>query len=234
MNKRYIDFVPVKGAEKVDTKVATSVATNEARVKPVAMPARTAPSSAGTKKVARPQPARAVAKPEFDVTQVMAERHVAGVSASKRPRYGVVEDYRPKFVQTEVKKRPLSKQAMRDTLTDAKQKKIVKRPLETVAEKVETLSEREPRASKAVAKKQAKLLKMPRVPFVNTDKIAKRPLSKNVYKKKVVVPKEEPSGPTTIIEKPEKDSKVGMVVAIILTIILGAAAGTVAFLLLPK
>ena len=59
-------------------------------------------------------------------------------------------------------------------------------------------------------------------------------LSKNVYKKKVVVPKEEPSGPTTIIEKPEKDSKVGMVVAIILTIILGAAAGTVAFLLLPK
>ena len=56
---------------------------------------------------------------------------------------------------------------------------------------------------------------------MNTDKIAKRPLSKNVYKKKVVVPKEEPSGPTTIIEKPEKDSKVGMVVAIILTIILG-------------
>jgi len=55
-----------------------------------------------------------------------------------------------------------------------------------------------------------------------------------VYKKKIVAPKEEPLGPMTIIEKPEKDSKVGMVVAIILTIILGAAAGTVAFLLLPK
>ena len=71
-------------------------------------------------------------------------------------------------------------------------------------------------------------------PFVNTEKVTKRPLSKSVYQKKVVVPKEEPSKTVTIITKPEKDSKVGIVVAIILTIILGAAAGTVAFLLLPK
>ena len=70
--------------------------------------------------------------------------------------------------------------------------------------------------------------------FVKTE-VEKRPLSKNVYQKKVVTPKEEkPSKPVTIIHKPEKDSKVGLIVTIIITIILGAAAGTVAFLLLPK
>lgn len=78
-------------------------------------------------------------------------------------------------------------------------------------------------------------LNVPQTRFVNTDKIVKRPLSKNVYQKNVVKSKEEVSqGPVTIIQKPEKDSKVGLVVTIIITIILGAAAGTVAFLLLPK
>ena len=52
--------------------------------------------------------------------------------------------------------------------------------------------------------------------------------------KKYVPPEEKPTGPVTIISKPEKESKVSLVVTIIITIILGAAAGTVAFLLLPK
>ena len=83
--------------------------------------------------------------------------------------------------------------------------------------------------------KQRTALKLPPKPkFVNTEKVAKRPLSKNVYPKKVVAPKEEPAAPVAIISKSEEDSKVGLVVAIIITIILGAAAGTVAFLLLPK
>lgn len=78
--------------------------------------------------------------------------------------------------------------------------------------------------------------KVPRVRFVNTEKITKRPLSKNVYQKKIIIPDEPevPSKPITIIDKPEKDSKMGMIAAIIITIILGAAAGTVAFLLLPS
>ena len=102
-----------------------------------------------------------------------------------------------------------------------------------------TRSKKEAIEAKKEAKKEAKLVKTPRMQFVNMDKIDKRPLSKNsknVYKKKAFIPPEEdePSGPVTIIDKPEKDSKVGMIVAIILTIILGAAAGTVAFLLLPK
>ena len=79
-----------------------------------------------------------------------------------------------------------------------------------------------------------KIFKMPKPKFINQDKIIKRPLSKNVYRKKVVAPKEEPKGPVTIITKPESQAHVSLIITVILTIILGAAAGTVAFLLLPK
>ena len=65
-------------------------------------------------------------------------------------------------------------------------------------------------------------------------KTGKRPLSKNVYEKKAEPAKEKASGPVTIIDKPEKESKASLVVTIVITIILGAAAGVVAFLLLPK
>ena len=83
--------------------------------------------------------------------------------------------------------------------------------------------------------KKAKLGLPVRPAFVNTEKVRKRPLSKNVYPKKTVEPKAEvPVAPVTIFDKPEKDSKVGLIVTIIITIILGAAAGTIAFLLLPK
>lgn len=75
---------------------------------------------------------------------------------------------------------------------------------------------------------------VPKSPFINQGSVAKRPLSKNVYQKKVQPTKEGNQGPVAIISRPEKDSKAGVVVGIILTIILGAAAGTIAFLLLPK
>lgn len=71
-------------------------------------------------------------------------------------------------------------------------------------------------------------------PFINREKVVKRPLSKNVYQKSTLPVKEAPKGPVTIISTPEKESKMGLLVTIILTIILGAAAGTIAFLLLPK
>ena len=77
-------------------------------------------------------------------------------------------------------------------------------------------------------------MEIPKNPFINTAKVAKRPLSKNVYKKEVKTPDEKPKGPVTIISKPEKGAHVSLIVTIILTIVLGAAAGTVAFLLLPK
>ncbi|MBQ3452999.1 hypothetical protein IJG28_02270 [Candidatus Saccharibacteria bacterium] len=79
----------------------------------------------------------------------------------------------------------------------------------------------------------------PKATFINQEKVVKRPLSKNTYQKRIEeklkdTPTELPQGPVTIISKPEKDAKVGIIVTVILTIILGAAAGTVAFLLLPK
>ncbi len=92
----------------------------------------------------------------------------------------------------------------------------------------------EPEKKVAETKESSKTFKVPKTPFINQEKVVKRPLSKNIYQKKVVVPEEVPKGPVTIIAKPEKDAHVSLVVAVILTIILGAAAGTVAFLLLPK
>ena len=71
-------------------------------------------------------------------------------------------------------------------------------------------------------------------PFINQEKVIKRPLSKNVYQRPDSSTRETPKGPVTIISTSEKDSKIGLLVTIILTIILGAAAGTIAFLLLPK
>ena len=60
-------------------------------------------------------------------------------------------------------------------------------------------------------------------------------VDKNSINGEIVAPGNAIAGErVTIISKPEKDTKVGRVVAIILAIILGAAAGTVAFLLLPK
>ena len=93
-----------------------------------------------------------------------------------------------------------------------------------------------PRAGVTIKAAPSNAFKVPKVRFVNTEKVVKRPLSKNVYHRKIAEPKEveKPQKPVTIINKPEKDSKMGMIVAIIITIILGAAAGTVAFLLLPN
>ncbi len=121
-------------------------------------------------------------------------------------------------------------------------KKVVKKELvlEPKKELPATKTAAKTAAKPATAKKPAvEPKKKPALPpkpaFVNTEKIRKRPLSKNFYPKKMVEPKEEvPSAPVTIINKPEKDSKAGLIVTIIITIILGAAAGTVAFLLLPK
>ncbi len=83
-------------------------------------------------------------------------------------------------------------------------------------------------------KTEQRAFMIPRNPFINQEKVAKRPLSGNVYQKEPIRVKEEDKGPVTIITKPKKDSKVSLVVTIIITIILGAGAGTVAFLLLPK
>lgn len=138
---------------------------------------------------------------------------------------GIVEEVGAKPVRAEAPKRPLNKtshfKATRSELAEAKAKKVGNQEKKAEVKKVEKVESK-------------KTYEPPKTTFINQEKVVKRPLSKNVYQKKIEVPKEEPKGPVTIITKPEKDAHVSLIVTIILTIILGAAAGTVAFLLLPK
>lgn len=168
-------------------------------------------------------------KPRAKVEKkTQAGSEAAVFSTERTPKLGMIEELGPKFVRTDVPKRPLSRashfEVTKTELTEAKAKKIGNKK-KTVAEKpAMTLKKTEDKS----------IYTPPKTPFINAEKIEKRPLSKNVYHKKVEAPKEEPKGPVTIISKPEKQAHVGLIVTIILTIILGAAAGTVAFLLLPK
>ena len=112
----------------------------------------------------------------------------------------------------------------------AKVAKAEKQPVEIEKKPVREVE----KPNQPAGKPAGTVFQPPKNPFINHGHIAKRPLSKNFYQKPPQVSEEKPSGPVTIITKPEKDTKVGIVVTIILTIILGAAAGTIAFLLLPK
>lgn len=216
MNKKYMDFVPAK---------SNKMSVNRAR------------------KVARPESKPEIVYPKVKAGAVRSKREKRKtVSSVARPSLtkvsegialGVVEDLELGFVEPDTIERPLSKpkdaDSGRQEVLKAKSEKVgarrmirgKNRPVEKVVEK-----------SKAENKKD--VFVPPKNPFINQEKVIKRPLSKNVYQKKVEVPKEESKGPVTIIAKPEKDAHVSLVVAVILTIILGAAAGTVAFLLLPK
>lgn len=180
------------------------------------------------------------------VEEMFAERpRPAGVSTGRvEPKYGVIEDYHPKFVQTEVAKRPLGAKTEEKGSTGAvaRAKKTTMR-VAGPAKVANTVGAKMAGASVVGAKGGAKAAMKPaamrpvKAKFVNTNKIEKRPLSQGgaMPKPPVAAPKETPKKkPEVIIAKPAKDSKAGMIVAIILTIILGAAAGTVAFLLLPK
>ena len=139
---------------------------------------------------------------------------------------GVIEDLSPKVEQVNANAGVENKVKTTNDLGQVKAKKVGMRAKKVAAPAVEKPVEK--------TKKQGGEYKAPKSPFINLDKVVKRPLSKNVYRKEIKVPEEIPKGPVTLITKPEKDARIGIVVTIILTIILGAAAGTVAFLLLPK
>ncbi len=210
-NKRYMDFVP-----KSTTKKPSNVAPKK-----------------GTAEV-----------DDFEVNEVFEERNEkirAGVTPpnKKAPK---TPDYQKNFVRAAVPKRPLSRKQLQEKKAVQQNvapvvKSIEGKPEQKVApipKPVENKTEVKPPKPQKIPKlKKAKRNEV-KPAFVNTEKVAKRPLSNSVGKPKTVVPEETPSGPVTIIDKPASDSKVGLIITIILTIILGAAAGTVAFLLLPK
>lgn len=262
MSKQYMDFAPRKatrsaapsrakaasGARPAAVAKAAPVRAAAARPKVAASAARPAGARAvaGVKAPARPAAVRtkgpAGARTATEVKPVVARAKVAkkptaavtkavkkpAMSVKNEPALGVVEDLKPKFVNTNVPKRPLGEashfRTKKTGVAAAKARKIGARAAASVEKPVEN--------SKKTG--SSGIYSTPKSPFINQGKVAKRPLSKNVYQKKIATPKEEPKGPVTIISKPEKQANVGLIVTVILTIILGAAAGTVAFLLLPK
>ncbi|MBR3169547.1 hypothetical protein IKF23_03880 [Candidatus Saccharibacteria bacterium] len=250
MNKRYIDFVPAKGnRSKTPVKKTGGSSVVVVRMKKNG-------AGGGTD-----------AKAE-KISEEIKFGMIDGAN-SKDVEFGVIEDFRPKFVKSEVKKRPLGENNTKKILrvgATAKSGAIATGRASAkvgivragVATKVGGVSgAKVAKAGGASGAKVAKVgaiggakvakvgtiggakvakSKIQKVNFINTNKVEKRPLSKSVYPKKIVAPSKEEvvHGPEKIIAKPEKDSKAGLIIAIILTIILGAAAGTVAFLLLPK
>lgn len=204
MKKQYMDFVPTKSAKPVKTQI-----TPKKQVKP----ASKAVSRAAT-------------------TQSVSKKTVSKVAfkGEEKRKLGKVENLNTRFVKSDVPKRPLNRAPHFTTgktgLAATKAQKVGLKsatPAKSVEKPVKN------------SKKTVGVYRAPKSPFINSDTVPKRPLSKNIYPKKVApMLKEEQKGPVTIISKPEKQAHVGMIVTIILTIILGAAAGTVAFLLLPK
>ena len=205
MNKRYIDFVPNKSRTQSMQSVNTVQVILPAET-PVARPAE----RPAVKPVARPV-SQAMSRPSATDAARAAKSKKVAMKPSSVMGDGMVRMATKKPLPA---KKPAAKVAASTANTATEE------ILEQVTAKADNLEQ---------------TMKVPQARFVNTDKVVKRPLSKNVYQKKIVEPKEEePQAPVTIIQKPEKDSKVGLIVTIIITIILGAAAGTVAFLLLPK
>ena len=184
---------------------------------------------------------RAIAQKDAAVRKVTAAREPAANFAIREDaKLGEIEDLSPKFVKMDVPKRPLGdgterKEKNEPTQANAKNEAATVKSKKLIGRFRNKSAAKNTAKASAKAEKEAAVKKAPKPTFINQDKVAKRPLSKNVYQKNIVATDEKTNkGPVAIITKPEKESKVGLVVAIILTIILGAVAGTIAFLLLPK
>ena len=217
-----------------------------------------------------------------------------GFNLREEPRFGVVEDYQPRFINTEVEKRPLSGayegaseaeltsaqatgvagaaagagMTAQESLAQAKKAKVkanlrtARRGMRGAASVsgvangvgVASMSGVAGRAGAAgaatateaaarttgvnsdinAAANRAKM-QIPQAHFINQNKVTKRPLSKTMYagRTEAAAPAKADE-PVKVVKNKKKGGTVGMVLAIIGTIFLGAAAGTVAFLLLPR
>lgn len=201
MNKRYIDFVPNTAAPK--KRRTTSGSSPE-----VSFPSTTPRVTVTTTSVTL------VKDEDVNVEAIFAERPVEKSLEEPKPAIGSIENLSEKFVNTKVEKRPLSRSSFTSAAA-AKAKKIPKIPL--IGKKKNTDSAPEPSVKKE--EKKPDTLTVPSSPFVRSVKVAKRPLSRNVYRpEKPVTEPKEPKGTVTIIEKPEKDSRIGLIVTIIITL----------------
>ena len=225
MSQKYIDFVPSK---KPSNKAATTrVVRKTTTVAPRMEEAYSAPSVKKMQEPVRSAPTRKVVRTSSAPREYYSAGNAGNFSIKKEPEYGVIEDFHAKFVRAEVEKRPLSRshfKTQESEISRIKSNNINK-----------SLKEGNTSGGSDNKKSNDQSLKIPKSPFIAKAKVSKRPLSKNTYSKSVQPTKEPTSGPVTIITKPEPEGGKGsMVIAVILTIILGAVAGTIAFLILPK
>lgn len=288
MNRRYIDFAPVKGkgdagahgaptgARRPETRPAQTAAqpvrsaqrphatasTRPVRpVRPAARPVRpTRPQAPRPVQMERPtrvsqQPmddlsdleelAEQLAEVTGDDTLIAAESLTISEETTPdfalgEPKFGVVENFQPKFVKAQVAKRPLSggRSVTQTTMTH------------TMATAMDMVSDRPATAQNHDQRK----MRLPNVPTANQNKVARRPVAKNVYTRTtaparpnaLMAPGSKLTGAGTaaneaapmeqlkIVSESESHHKIGPILAILGTIILGALAGTAAFLLLPK
>lgn len=215
-----MDFAPAKAPRAVKKPVPTKVATRPAG----------APSPSRIVQAA-PKPAKSTPVQPKPVKIAPAKPASAPKPAKSMPALGIVEEINPRNTPSSITKRPLGTPAhfktTKSAISSVKSQKIGnQKPTHNSVEPVENHVENSDTDKSSYTP--------PKSPFINLDKVKKRPLSKNVYRKEIEIPKEEPKGPVTIIAKPEKDSHISLIVTVIITIILGAVAGTIAFLLLPK
>ena len=251
MNKRYIDFVPSQNKtaarkQSVAPKPKVSRPVTPKAVAPKVAPRVAAPRQAASRPVAprtvasRPVAPQVVPRqvaprvamssrvtPRANTSQAVAPRAaMSRTSLRETSALGEIEDLN--------QRRSVSKAADEELLRAKATKVRATANLKATAGAASTKPVEKP-VEKLAKSEEKSTFKTPKTPFINQEKVVKRPLSKNVYQKQAnkVAKTVEPKG-TVIIAKPEKDAHVSIVVTIIITIILGAAAGTVAFLLLPK
>ena len=224
MNKRYMDFVPAKSAS-VAVKPRATVKNG------VAVRGSTANGASSASGAAKSGVVRKASQTNTASTRAVSTRQTKPVSRN-------VPEVEIESLSSALYTDFPETTAKVNSVSEAKAKKIGGRKARAAARaaakanKVDKTDKVD--FDRKNEKKDAGAYKVPRPSFINQNRVVKRPLSKNVYQKQIETPVEKPQGPVTIIAKPEKDSKAGLIVTIIITIILGAAAGTVAFLLLPK
>lgn len=225
MSQKYIDFVPSK---KPSNKAATTrVVRKTATVTSRTEEASPAPSVKKVQRPVRNAPSRKATRTPSATQGYYSANNASTFSIKGEPEYGVIEDFHPKFVSVEVEKRPLSRSHFK-----TQESEISRIKSNNINKSLKGNSKSGGFDNK---KSDNQSLKIPKSPFIAKAKVNKRPLSKNTYSKSVQPTKEPTNGPVTIIAKPEPEGGKGsMVIAVILTIILGAVAGTIAFLILPK
>ena len=193
MNKRYIDFVPTKGASDKEVKVkATRASVSSTRTRSVATSGTSAKkvetkvvmarstqvsNSKQAVRIGQSRKTSVVYRSMPETSQASSRKVKRGLRMDDDSGLGVIEDLNTKFVKNEIEKRPLggTRPVVKDELKVAKSKKLLGRRMrKTGVEPVEKPVENSARNSVGSAGKAT--YKMPNHPFINQEKVIKRPL----------------------------------------------------------